>query len=333
MFDVRSPGEYAVGHIPGAQSFALFSDVERARIGTLYKQQGSEKAIEEGLRMVGPRLADLVQQARQLAGGQPLNLYCWRGGMRSGSVAWLLQTAGLPVRVLAGGYKAYRAEALAAFEKIENLIVLQGSTGSAKTDTLRALASLGEQVLDLEGLAHHRGSAFGALGQKAQPSTQQFQNNLYEALRPFDRKKRVWVEGESKSIGRCYLPDELWEAMGRAQVLEVQLPVAQRVQRLVAEYGTFARQDLEAAILKLRKRLGGLRLNEALEALHAGDLPTVAALLLDYYDDSYAHHRAARGMDRHQPILLEGSTPLEFAQQVLRHVDTMHVHQTPSLLP
>ncbi len=331
ILDVRSPAEYALGHIPGARSFALFSDEQRARIGTLYKQQGSEKAIEEGLRVVGPRLADLVREARELAGGAVLNLYCWRGGMRSGSLAWLLQTAGLSVRVLQGGYKAYRNEALAALGNIEKLIVLQGPTGSGKTDTLHALAALGEQVLDLEGLACHRGSAFGALGQAPQPSTQQFQNNLYGVLRHFDPMKRVWVEGESKSIGRCYLPDELWEGMGRARVVEVDLPAQQRVQRLVAEYGAFALQDLEASIQKLRKRLGGLRMSQALEALQADDLPAVAALLLDYYDDSYAHHRAARGLDRTHCLFLEGSTPQDFAQQLLTHVATFDPCQTPTL--
>ncbi|MBI1192339.1 MAG: tRNA 2-selenouridine(34) synthase MnmH [Bacteroidetes bacterium] len=330
--DVRSPAEYALGHLPGARSFALFSDEERARIGTLYKQQGTERAIEEGLRAVGPRLADMVGAARELALGQTLNLYCWRGGMRSGSVAWLLHTAGLSVRVLQGGYKAYRQEALSALGSIDNLIVLQGPTGSGKTDTLHALAALGEQVLDLEGLACHRGSAFGALGQSPQPTTQQFQNNLYAALQPFDLTKRVWVEGESKSIGRCYLPDELWACMAGAQTVEVDLDPAQRVARLVAAYGAFATADLEAAIRKLRKRLGGLRMSQALEALQANDLAAVAALLLDYYDDSYAHHRITQGLDRSQHLLLQGSTPQEFALQLLRYVDTLHPCPTPTLL-
>ena len=326
MLDVRSPAEYQKGHIPGAVSFALFSDDERARIGTLYKQKGREPAVEEGLRVIGPRLLDIVQHARKLADDGQVKLYCWRGGMRSGSVAWLLKTAGFSVQVLPGGYKTYRTAAVEVFEGIRNLIVLQGATGSGKTDILHSMACRGEQVLDLEGLAHHRGSAFGALGQAEQPETQHFQNEIYRVLRSFDFNRRIWVEGESKSVGRCYLPDELWNQMARANVLEIAVPAELRVQRLVQEYGQFEPELLGASIQKLRKRLGGLRTQEALDLLAAGDLSAVARLLLVYYDDSYSNSRKEQNKFGQKPLQILTVDPDLGAQQILQYADQVWPH-------
>ncbi len=318
LLDVRSPSEYALGHVPGALSFPLFDDAERARIGTLYKQKGREEAVMEGLRCVGIRLAQMAERGRELAGSGPLRLYCWRGGMRSGSMAWLLRTAGLEVAVLRGGYKAYRQALSEAFDKLPYLVVLQGPTGSGKTDILRAMASLGEQVLDLEGMARHRGSAFGALGQEPQPQNQQFQNGLFEVLRSFDLNQPVWVEGESKAIGRCYLPDALWERMAHADVVEVELDRETRLQRIVREYGAFPAEALADSISRLRKRLGGLRMQQALEFVETGDLPSAAGLLLDYYDDAYAlsrRHLAGRVRAR---LELFGDAPEEHARHLLK---------------
>jgi len=179
VIDVRSPGEFVRGHIPGAHSVPLFTDEERAVVGTLYKQQGRDAAVREGLRIVGPKLATIVDEARALAPDGRIGVHCWRGGERSGSVAWLLDKAGFTeVFTLKRGYKAFRQHVLEAFNMPHDLRVLGGYTGTGKTETLAHLRELGEQVIDLEGLAHHKGSSFGALGEEPQPTTEHFENLL-----------------------------------------------------------------------------------------------------------------------------------------------------------
>jgi tRNA 2-selenouridine synthase len=327
LLDVRSPGEFAEGHIPGAVSFPLFSDAERAEVGTLYKQQGQAPAMDRGLELVGPKLADFVRRARTLAleAGEsgapaPLRIHCWRGGMRSGSMAWLLRTAGLTVHALKGGYKAFRHYGAQLGAELPGLLTLHGPTGSGKTAILQALARMGEQVVDLEALARHRGSSFGALGQAPQPTTEQFQNDLSETLRGMDRSRRIWAEGESKSIGRCYLPDPFWERMNRAPLLELELPRAARVQRLVAEYGDFDRQALAEAVGRLRKRLGGQRHDQALEALEQGRLAEVAEALLHYYDKAYERHRVQHKARKPIFVALEADSPEAHARLLLERL-------------
>ena len=287
IFDVRSPAEYAAGHIPGAHSLPLFENWERAQVGTTYKQIGSYEALLVGLELVGPKMRTLVEHAHKLAPNQEVLIYCWRGGMRSESIAWLLTTAGVTAHTLVGGYKAYRNHALSSFRKAPELLVLGGATGSGKTAILHALREMGEQVVDLEALAHHRGSAFGGIGQGEQPTTEQFQNDLYQAWHPLDRTRRVWVEDESFSIGQVKLPLELWEMMQAKPLVIIEVPTANRIQRLVQEYGSLDPLALEEAILMIRKRLGGLRTQTALTALARGRLYEVASTLLEYYDKSY----------------------------------------------
>ena len=180
VLDLRSPGEYEDGHITGAINMPLFDDDERAKVGTKYKQVSKEEAMLLGLDIVGPKMSDMVRKAMSLAVNGEICLYCWRGGMRSGSVAWLLSTAGLKVTRLVKGYKAYRHHIREAFSQDVNLIVIGGMTGSGKTDILLEMLEQGHQVLDLEGYANHKGSAFGMLGQEKQPSSEQFENDTYE---------------------------------------------------------------------------------------------------------------------------------------------------------
>ncbi|MEG1749979.1 MAG: tRNA 2-selenouridine(34) synthase MnmH, partial [Tannerellaceae bacterium] len=195
ILDVRTPDEYNVGHIPNAINFPLFTNEERIVVGTAYVKQGRDIAVEKGLELVGPKMATFVRQAKALAAGRTLYIHCWRGGMRSGSMAWLLRTAGLSVQLLQGGYKAYRQSFTDQLNNIPwKLIVLGGSTGCGKTPILHALEAKGEQVLHLEGLACHKGSAFGALGEGEQPTTEQFSNLLYDEFCRFDPRRRVWCE-------------------------------------------------------------------------------------------------------------------------------------------
>ncbi|RPI68717.1 MAG: tRNA 2-selenouridine(34) synthase MnmH, partial [Ignavibacteriae bacterium] len=171
LIDVRSPGEYDHGHIPGAVNIPLFTDHERAVVGTSYKQDSPEAAMDVALKIVGPKLYGYVEQVRLSTDDKRLTLYCWRGGMRSSSMAWLFRTVGYDVDVLPGGYKAYRRRVHEVLEYPWNFAVIGGRTGSGKTKVLKILHDAGEQVLDLEAIAHHKGSAFGALNQPPQPTT------------------------------------------------------------------------------------------------------------------------------------------------------------------
>lgn len=295
VVDVRTPSEFRQGHIPGAHNIPLFSDEERAVVGTLYKKQGREQAVLKGLEFVGPGMSQMASEAKKLAVDNTLLVHCWRGGMRSASMAWLFETVGVRSFTLEGGYKAYRASFHEMIARENwNFLVLGGPTGSGKTDVLKALESMGEQVLDLEGLANHKGSAFGALGQKPQPTTEQFQNDIYEVLRHFDPQRTIWVEGESYNIGKVFIPDPLFELILKAPLIMFELNRERRLDRLVKEYGCFDKELLSQAVKKIQKRLGGLRTKEALKALEENDFRKVADIALQYYDKSYAKSLSQR---------------------------------------
>ncbi|MDX2283944.1 MAG: tRNA 2-selenouridine(34) synthase MnmH [Bacteroidia bacterium] len=324
MVDVRSPGEYQRGHIPGAVSIPLFDDAERAIIGTLYKQQGREAAVMKGLELVGPKMAGFVRQAQRQAPAPRLWVHCWRGGMRSESMAWLWKTAGFSVATLTGGYKAYRRYVLEQLGQPLQLVVLGGYTGSGKTAILHALAGQGEQVLDLEALAHHKGSAFGALGQAPQPTVEHFENLLHHALARLDLARRIWVEDESHSIGRVYIPHPFWQQMRAAPLLLVELPKALRIRRLVEEYAAFGPELLEQSLLKISRRLGGLHLQRALDALRAAQYDETASITLDYYDKAYAHGVSQRSPDRIHPVDAGADDPAQTAARLI-HLCNNHV--------
>lgn len=306
VIDVRSPAEYAHAHLPGAFNIPLFDNEERAKVGTCYKQVGKEAAILLGLEMVGPKLAGFVHQARAL--GNSVLVHCWRGGMRSGSMAWLLQTAGLEVATLQGGYKAYRQEVLLAFEKPYELQILGGKTGSGKTDLLKELAKNNYQVLDLEAIAHHKGSSFGRLGQQPQPSSEMFENVLYEHLQTLDITKPIWVEDESKAIGRVQIPLAFWQQMCQAVLYCLEVPVEERVRYLVEQYGYFSAPDLQESLDRIARRLGGQHHKAATEALARGNYAEVVRITMVYYDKAYqygiekrANVRYIEGMSTHAP--------------------------------
>ena len=291
IVDVRSPGEFEEGHIPNAKNIPLFSDEERAKVGTTYTKTGKSEAVELGLEIAGPKMSSISKAAKTMSIHGKIKTHCWRGGMRSEKMAWLFELVGLEAIVLEGGYKAYRHQLLEDFKNLQNLIVLQGPTGSGKTVILSELKKMGEQILDLEYRANHRGSAFGALGMGEQPSTTQFQNQLYEDLLDLDQSKRIWIESESLSIGKVYLPETLWENMNTSDVIELQIEKSIRAQRVVEDYGHFPKEYLVESINKIKNRFGGNRVKEALALLDVGDLEKVALLLLDYYDKAYSYSR------------------------------------------
>jgi len=288
MIDVRTPSEFRNGHIPGAFNLPLFTDEERAEVGTLYVKKGKDSAVEKGLEHVGPKLAGFVIQARKLSEGKPIFIYCWRGGMRSASMAWLFRTAGLKTILLKGGYKAYRNSFFQLLEEFPwKLIILGGPTGCGKTDILHQLKTTGQQVIDLEGLAHHKGSAFGSLGEMHQPTTEHFGNKLHNCLREMNPDLPVWCEGESLSIGKIFIPNEFYALMASGLFIRFDLPLAFRVKHILTEYGQFSADELIFSFLKLHKRLGGEATSRAIGHIRQGQLENAILIALRYYDKGY----------------------------------------------
>ncbi|WP_077919511.1 tRNA 2-selenouridine(34) synthase MnmH [Spirosoma sp. 209] len=324
VIDVRSPGEFAQAHIPGAVNIPLFDNDERARVGTRYKQAGKDHAVLLGLELVGPKLAGFVKQSRKLTnshGGNVL-VHCWRGGMRSGSFAWLLQTAGLSPDTLAGGYKAYRNAVLTDLAQPRQLIILGGKTGSGKTDILKELARQGEQIIDLEGLAHHKGSSYGAIGQLPQPSSEQFENLIHNDWRRLDPSARIWLEDESRNVGTCFVPMALWQQMRLAPVAFVDVPKPVRIERLVQEYTGIDHALLIEATERIRKRLGGKVTKDALDALARYDYATVADLTLDYYDKAYLHGLSHRDPAMIHTVQVLANDPAQTARELIDWANT-----------
>lgn len=288
VIDVRSENEFLEGHITGALNIPILNNTERVEVGTDYKQKGQLEAIKTGFRLVGPRIIDIVNEAEKVAADREMLVHCWRGGMRSSNFCHFVGRARLRTLQLKGGYKAYRQQALASFKNPFLFIIIGGSTGSGKTEVLRALAQKGEQVIDLEKLANHRGSVFGGLMMPPQPTTEQFQNNLFEEILRLDLNRRIWIEDESIAVGKIFLPEDLWRRMNISPIVEMEVDKDIRVQRLVAEYGPADKTQFLSSMEKIIKKLGGQHFNKAKETLLQGDIASSIEILLNYYDKAYA---------------------------------------------
>lgn len=317
VIDVRSPSEFQQGHIPGAKNLPLFDNDQRAEIGTIYKQQSRDEAVKRGLEIIGPKMRPMVEQAEEIAPERKVLVHCWRGGMRSSSLAWLLETTGFEVQTLQKGYKAFRNFILDQFEEEWDIRILSGYTGSGKTEILDELQSLGEQVIDLEGIASHKGSSFGHLGEQEQPTGEQFQNLLGMALYQTDKERPVWLEDESRFVGRRCIPQPLYWQMQQAPVFRVEIPKEKRIQQLVEDYGKYSAEELKPSILKIKKRLGGLRMQQAIEALENGNTAKVADLILHYYDKAYDHHLKKRDQEKIITLQVDGEKPKITANKIL----------------
>lgn len=314
IVDVRTPAEFAQGRVPGAINLPLFTNDERHQVGIAYKQRGRDEAVKLGLSFVGPRLAELVIKAESIAPQKKLSLYCWRGGMRSASVSWLLRTAGFETTCLPGGYKAWRRNALNLFEAAPKFITVGGLTGVGKTDVLHALAARGECVIDLEQLANHRGSAFGKMG--PQPTTEQFENEIASTLIRLGPEALIWAEDESRSIGKVFLNKPLFDALKTAPLVMIERSADQRTQLLVSHYGNNA-EALSEAFANLEKRLGGQHVKAAVQLVNEGRLHEACAIALHYYDQGYKH---ALARSQRQPVLIlntDHQSPDEVAQTLI----------------
>lgn len=316
ILDVRSPGEYKHAHIPGAHSLPLFTDEERKVVGTAYKQQSKQVAVKIGLKFFGVKMVEMVEQVEKLVQElQPKSkktsnnsefqpstvlVHCWRGGMRSAGVAWLLDLYGFKVYTLAGGYKGYRNWVLEQFEKEYPMNILGGYTGSGKTEVLKALRKRGYTVIDLEGIAHHKGSAFGAMGLAPQPSQEHFENILAGQLvlglakslseESLDFQKTIWLEDESQRIGTVNIPSILFQQMRKKKVFFLEIPFESRLDYINLHYGKFEKSELVNAVIRIKKRLGGLETKNTMNFLLEDDTKEAFRILLQYYDKLYGRN-------------------------------------------
>lgn len=306
IIDVRSPAEYEHAHIPGALNLPLFNNEERATIGTIYKQKGRVKAVQHGLEIVGPKMKEFARFALSLKSNEVL-IHCWRGGMRSSSMAWLFETLDIKCYTLEGGYKAYRNFVLDYFSKDFKVTLLGGYTGSGKTELISQLREAGEQVVDLEGLANHKGSSFGALGQRPQPSSEYFENLLHNEISKLDLQKNIWLEDESRNIGRVSMPQNFWDTMRKSKLFLIKTPYEIRLERLLRDYTSVPREEITKSILRLEKRLGFDKCKIATEMSQQGNYDTAARICLDYYDKAYSYQLTTRFGEK-----LEGVPLIEF---------------------
>ncbi|HTL80721.1 MAG TPA: tRNA 2-selenouridine(34) synthase MnmH [Bacteroidia bacterium] len=316
VIDVRSPAEFSHGHIPGAVNIPLFTNEERAEIGTIYKQKGNQKAVIRGIEIIGPKLEGFISDAKKVS-DKELLVHCWRGGMRSGSMAWLFESAGIKCETLVGGYKSFRRDVLRSFEQPLNLFVVGGETGSGKTEILRELKNLGEQIVDLEALAHHKGSSYGAIGELPQPTTESFENLLWKEFAQLDRSRRIWIEDESRSIGKVFIPAALWKKKISSPIRRIKVPFEIRVQRLVKDYGNFPKELLHEATARIQKRLGGEATKLALDALERGDLAETVRITLRYYDKAYDFPQSERKYENVEFIETDSGDPAINAKLIL----------------
>nr|WP_320021643.1 tRNA 2-selenouridine(34) synthase MnmH [uncultured Draconibacterium sp.] len=323
IVDVRSPGEYAKGHIPGAYSIPLFSNDERAAVGTTYVQQSKEEAIKLGYKYVTPKLEWFISESRKLAPDGIIAVHCWRGGMRSKSFAQHLSDNGFTkVYVITGGYKAFRNHALESFKTDADICILGGYTGSGKTRILNELKEQGEQIIDLEGLANHKGSAFGRIGDGNQPTIEQFENNLFWEWKDLDYTKTIWIEDESHRIGLVNIPMNFFENMRRHPVIFLDVSRAARARFLVKDYSEADKAMLRDSILRIQKRLGGLNTRYALEHLEENELFEVAMICLIYYDKYYLRGLKNREHQDIYTIELQTISPEIISQQIKEYYES-----------
>jgi len=315
--DVRTPAEFEQGHILNAFNLPLFTNEERVIIGTTFKQKGKEIAILQAFELIGPRWADFIRAAEEKCPDKKILLHCWRGGMRSASMAWALNIYGFEVGLLENGYKAYRTYCLDLLEKEYPIIILGGATGSAKTETLQAMKKFGEQVIDLELLANHQGSSFGSLGKYIQPSQEQFENTLAIELSQMNLNNKIWLENESVLIGKRVIPKKLFQQMNEALVVNINIAQAERIEFLNQVYGVLDKAFLKDSVIKISKRLGPNESKLCIQAIEEGNTKEFISLVLVYYDKTYANGLSKRKQEDIYEINFSKINPISNAKAII----------------
>jgi tRNA 2-selenouridine synthase len=305
LIDVRSPGEYYKGHMPNSINIPLFDNDERSIIGTIYKKDGRKKAVTEGLRFFEKKMEFLLDNLFMNIDSYKniseknnkelfIRIYCSRGGMRSQCIAWLLDKFKLNTVTLNGGYKIYRRWVLDSFSKKLNIVVIGGKTGTGKTRLLSLLEKFKYQTIDLEGFACHRGSTFGGLGMKEQPSNEQFENIISEKLNSFKCSNNIFVEAESANIGKCKIPHEFFNQMKNSRRIEILRSESNRLDELINTYSVFEKEELKESVLRIKKRLGPQRTKIALDSINNEKWEIVCRSVLDYYDKCYEYEKVGK---------------------------------------
>jgi len=319
ILDVRSPGEFEQGHLPNSTNMPLFSNEERTIVGTLYKNESRLVAFKKGLDFIGPKMSQFITAAENY-NSETLLIHCWRGGLRSQSMASLLSAAGFNTFTLSGGYKSYRTAGKAYFDQKLPLLVLTGFTGSKKTKVLAELKKLGEQVIDLEGLAKHHGSVFGRPLDDIQPTPEQFQNLIYDECITFDLGRRIWIEDESMKIGRVHLWENLYRQKNEAPHVLITVPISVRVNHLIAQYAELPKEVLIAATLGVSKKLGISETESTLTAIDKNDAVSTAEILLTYYDKRYLKSIEKKKNVIKYSLQPASDVPSEIAKEILENL-------------
>ena len=328
VIDVRTPLEFAHAHIPDAHNLPIFSNDERVQVGTTYKQKSREAAILLGFDLTGPKWSGFIKQALKIAPGKKILIHCWRGGMRSGAMAWALNLYGFEVFLLEGGYKRYRNWVLDQFKETYSILILGGMTGSGKTKTLNRLKDHSQQVIDLEDLAQHQGSSYGSMGQLIQPGQEQFENLLARELNKIDKNTPLWLEDESLSIGRCFIPNPIFHQMRQAPVMKIIVPFQERVDFLVKEYGVLDKEFLIESTLRIGKRLGPEQTRDAVLAIRENRMDDFIKIVLVYYDKTYANGQGKREKESIHIIQCSSTDAEENCTLLLNHIKSSFMINT-----
>lgn len=328
VVDVRTPSEFDHAHIVGAHNLPIFSDEERVKVGTTYKQKGREEAILLGFDLTGSKWSGFIKKALEISPEKKILVHCWRGGMRSGAMAWALNLYGFEVYVLNGGYKRYRNWVLTQLSAKYSLVILGGMTGSGKTETLNELKKLGQQVINLEDLAQHQGSAYGSLGYLIQPSQEHFENLLATQLFKIDKDVTLWLEDESRFIGKRQIPNALFDQIRSTKQINMVVPAEERISFLMKHYGILDKNFLIDSTKKILKRLGPEQTRDAVLAIEDNRMTDFIRILLAYYDKTYATGQSKREKETIHTVECTTVNPKENAVRILKSIK----HQDHALI-
>ena len=324
LIDVRTPQEYADGHIPGSINLPILDNNQRSAVGTTYKEIGKKEALILGMKAVAPMLKSLTESLQKLKSlsKEPLRIYCSRGGFRSKSMLLLCQRLGLQAQLCDGGYKTYRSWVIEQLQHTYPIRLVGGFTGCGKTRILQQIALKGHSFIDIEKLASHRGSVFGGLHQPLQPTQEHFENMLAMHLFNCRHSPIIWLEDESRTIGRCTIPNSIYTQMESAPIFIIQGSLNYRMAHLMEDYGHTSLSQALDALFKLKKKLGSEAISKISQDLYAGRVEKALLQVLDYYDKSYLYSLTKKNQ---QKIWINQTwdNPSDCADYILQHENLM----------